>query len=188
MTDLYTEEFNRFYEAYPRKVAKMPAAKAFAKLSPEDQIAARLDVEKRTRANWWSADPKKIPHAATFLNAHRFEDDWSGDMKVRFEAGPQAPRRSTYEPDPRAVKDRWTIFANRVCFRWLMEVGGVDNTDSLAIIKNQTVDEMRDALDEEIAAGNKREAALLMADTLLLRLDQTYKRNKRDKVMASAAR
>lgn len=69
------EEFAGFWNAYPRKVAKQAALKAYRaarKVASLEAIAAGLRAQLpdlRTR------DSHLIPHAATWLNQHRWEDD-----------------------------------------------------------------------------------------------------------------
>ena len=70
--------FDRFWGAYPRKVSKADARKAFAKLNPdadlvEDMLRA-LDWQKRL-PEWTENDGKFIPYPATWLNARRWEDE-----------------------------------------------------------------------------------------------------------------
>lgn len=69
--------FESFWSAYPRKVAKPAALKAWSKAKPTDkQIAAILD-DVRNRHNsdeWQKNDGQFIPHPATYLNQRRWED------------------------------------------------------------------------------------------------------------------
>lgn len=67
--------FDRMWEAYPRKVAKSAARKAWLKLSAEDReraIAAISAFSAKIRAE--RTEEKYIPHAASWLNGRRFED------------------------------------------------------------------------------------------------------------------
>ena len=70
-----TQLFDRFYSAYPRKVSKSPALKAFTKLNPDDNlfdvIMVALEIHKK---NW--TDPQFIPHPSTWLNQRRWEDEF----------------------------------------------------------------------------------------------------------------
>lgn len=65
-------EFGRFWQAYPRKVGKGAAEKAWksalSRASPE-QI---LDAVQRAE---WHGNPRFIPHPATWLNQHRWLDE-----------------------------------------------------------------------------------------------------------------
>jgi len=76
-TDLQNR-FERFYTAYPRKRGKGNALKAFAKLDPDDNLLAKilaaLELQKLS-ADF--ADPKFVPHPATWLNGQRWLDETS---------------------------------------------------------------------------------------------------------------
>ena len=69
--------FVRFWEAYPRKVKKPAAAKAFASFNPtEDLLAVMLAaIAKQKRSVQWNKnDGEFIPHPASWLNDRRWED------------------------------------------------------------------------------------------------------------------
>lgn len=68
--------FNKFWNLYPRKVAKKDAEKAFNRLKPEDREAALKAIP--LHVEYWSlkeTDKDFIPHPATWLNGARFEDE-----------------------------------------------------------------------------------------------------------------
>lgn len=70
--------FDRFWGAYPRKVSKADARKAFAKLNPdaalvEDMLRA-LDWQKHL-PEWTKDGGRFVPYPATWLNARRWEDE-----------------------------------------------------------------------------------------------------------------
>lgn len=66
--------FEDFWQIYPRRKARAAAKRAFDRLNvtPElwDQIVTALEWQKRE----WS-DPRFIPHASTWLNQCRWEDE-----------------------------------------------------------------------------------------------------------------
>jgi hypothetical protein len=70
-----TGNFDEWYSAYPKKVAKEAAAKAYAKaiksIDPDELLAASLprlaELAKR--------EPRYIPHPATWLNSGGWQDD-----------------------------------------------------------------------------------------------------------------
>ena len=70
--------FDEFWQAYPRHVAKQDAAKAFAKLRADDallrRILASLDIAKSS-PDWLKDGGRFIPHASTWLNGKRWEDE-----------------------------------------------------------------------------------------------------------------
>ena len=62
--------FDQFWTLYPRKTSKQSASKAFAKLKDEDQQAAINNISRL-----YSETPVQyVPHAATYLNQGRWED------------------------------------------------------------------------------------------------------------------
>jgi len=73
----YTQEFEDFWSSYPRKEGKAPAFKAWKRLSARDRSAAAADVPKRTtcHSQWLKDNGQFIPHAATYLNQRRWEDE-----------------------------------------------------------------------------------------------------------------
>jgi hypothetical protein len=82
---LYDENaFEAFWKAYPRKVAKVLAAKAWKKLNPPDSLVRSimfaLEMQKRTE-QWQKDGGQFVPHPATWLNQQRWLD----------EIGPAAP-------------------------------------------------------------------------------------------------
>lgn len=74
----YSDEFERAWAAYPRKVGKGAAWKAWAMLHPTKQLAeliiAKVALYKSTK-QWQKDGGQFIPHFATFLNQRRFDDD-----------------------------------------------------------------------------------------------------------------
>ena len=68
--------FDEFWSIYPRKVGRLTAKRSWEKLSQENkQKALEAIVEHR---KYWVAkgtDWEFIPHASTWLNQERFEDE-----------------------------------------------------------------------------------------------------------------
>lgn len=81
-TSAPTEGFDAFWSAYPRKVAKQAALKAWSKLNPGPEllaaILAAIERHKRDVPAWRSGDVQYIPHPATWLNGRRWEDQAGG--------------------------------------------------------------------------------------------------------------
>lgn len=72
------DRFNRFWEIWPKKVAREAARKAWMKLKPDEELAAQIveAVESQKRSSQWIKDNGQfIPHAATWLNGRRWEDE-----------------------------------------------------------------------------------------------------------------
>ena len=69
--------FERFWQAYPRKIAKASAWKAWEKIKPDDLLAERICravAEQSACEQWRKEGGAFIPHAATWLNGKRWED------------------------------------------------------------------------------------------------------------------
>ncbi|MGN1370621.1 MAG: phage replisome organizer N-terminal domain-containing protein [Aristaeellaceae bacterium] len=70
--------FERFWEAYPRKVGKGAAEKSFSKIKPSEELTDIMikAVEAAKRSPQWMKDGGQfIPHPATWLNQKRWEDE-----------------------------------------------------------------------------------------------------------------
>ena len=70
--------FLEFYAAYPRKVARQDAAKAFASqcLGPDDvpSLIAAIKIQSAS-PDWTDSGGRYIPYPATWLNQRRWEDE-----------------------------------------------------------------------------------------------------------------
>lgn len=68
-------DFDAFWTAYPRKVSRPDAVKAWRKLKPPERIAALAALPHHVSA--WErtkTEPQFIPHASRWINARRWED------------------------------------------------------------------------------------------------------------------
>jgi|GEM_PF-2953722 len=68
--------FDEFWMMYPRKVAKAAAKKVWARLTEEQQLQAAKAIANHCQ--YWKAKETAlefIPHAATWLNQERWEDE-----------------------------------------------------------------------------------------------------------------
>lgn len=95
------EDFNRFWQAYPRKVAKQEALRAWKKLKPNEDFVSMLLIalEKFKQSPQWIKDNGQfIPYPATWLNGRRWEE-------VEEQSAQTAPVSYEFDPnDP--YKDR----------------------------------------------------------------------------------
>lgn len=68
--------FDAFWARYPRRVAKVEAQRAWARLTAQDRIAALAALPAHI-AEWERAGTERrfIPHASTWLHQRRFEDE-----------------------------------------------------------------------------------------------------------------
>jgi hypothetical protein len=71
--------FDQFWAAYPRRVGKQDAQKAWAKVKPDSPCWWRLILKaienQKQGADWRKDDGQFIPHPATWLRAGRWLDE-----------------------------------------------------------------------------------------------------------------
>lgn len=70
--------FDSFWKAYPKKVGKGAAEKAFAKAKPDDALTEKMlsAIEAAKRSAQWKKDGGQyIPNPSTWLNQKRWEDE-----------------------------------------------------------------------------------------------------------------
>ncbi|MBR7010022.1 MAG: hypothetical protein IKI02_03805 [Oscillospiraceae bacterium] len=71
------EDFERFWQVYPRKVGKQAARKAFDRVGvPVERLLAALE-RQRADPQWRRENGRYIPHPVTWLNQGRWEDEGS---------------------------------------------------------------------------------------------------------------
>ncbi len=72
------ERFNKFWDAYPKKVSKGIAEKWFIKNNPSDDLVnemiSKIKLLKQTE-QWQTNNGKFIPYPSTWLNAKGWEDE-----------------------------------------------------------------------------------------------------------------
>jgi uncharacterized protein YlbG (UPF0298 family) len=109
--ELYSDDFNAFWSAYPLKKGKKLAAqklKTAKKKNPSPSFITRIieDVKCRSKGHeWLKSQGEFIPHAATYLNQERWNDP---------------------APNVSAIQSRHTGFADRDYSEGLIE-GVADN-------------------------------------------------------------
>lgn len=97
LTDLLDKEypamrvidgFDEFWQAYPKKVAKGDAEKAWKKLKTDllPRILEALDQQKQSLA-WRKDKGQFIPYPATWLNAKQWEDEISTQVQPAKSSG-----------------------------------------------------------------------------------------------------
>lgn len=83
-------EFDGFWKAYPRKVGKLAAMKAYQRartIATAEEIAAGVELYRQHLPE----DIRYVPHAATFLNQGRWMDEYE-QLPVKIE--PPKPQES----------------------------------------------------------------------------------------------
>lgn len=97
--------FDRFWLAYPRKVGKADARKAFTKVKvPVETLLSAIERQKRSE-QWTTENGRFIPNPSTWLNQGRWEDELS---EARERSTANGGYRSTGENQP-ATKRTWDL-------------------------------------------------------------------------------
>lgn len=78
LNELQEKQFDKFWQAYPKKVSKKQAQKSWKKISPSlelfEKILKALEMVKQTE-QWEKDNGKFIPYPATWLNQERWTDE-----------------------------------------------------------------------------------------------------------------
>jgi hypothetical protein len=94
--------FERFWSIYPRKVGKKKAKQAFAKINPQNGMLETMleAIKVQATSDQWTKDGGQyIPHASTWLNGARWQDEG-----VSLESVAEAKRRQAEEEYARRHK------------------------------------------------------------------------------------
>ena len=78
INNIENELFDKFWLVYPRHVNKQAAKKAFEKINPNEELLGIMlnAIEKQKQSAQWNENGGQyIPHPATWLNGHRWEDE-----------------------------------------------------------------------------------------------------------------
>ncbi|HEX9154126.1 MAG TPA: hypothetical protein VF819_01105, partial [Nitrospira sp.] len=70
-----SKEFDSFWASYPRKIGKEAARKAFVKAITKTTAGKIMDGVEQLRIEVAGKDQQFTPHAATWLNAGRWDDE-----------------------------------------------------------------------------------------------------------------
>lgn len=76
-----SSSFDRFWSAYPRKVGKDAARKAFDKRRPDAEMVGAMlaAIAEQSQTHGWIKDGGQfIPHPTTWLNEGRWQDETTG--------------------------------------------------------------------------------------------------------------
>ncbi len=196
MKNNYTESFEKFWSVYPRKTAKFPAFKAWEKQGIEgDAFLPKQiigDIEKRTRLKFWPSDHSKIPHAATWLNQRRWDDEgWEDEIKTREHPhGKFVPSAAEYKPIPDTGPDlsQWEQLLNKMWVRYVRHAGGIatEHVAQALRIKHAVLKEMEPVIAEELADDESKRGEMteMIVNTFLLRLDLGLQLRVRDRVVS----
>lgn len=77
------DNFETFYQAYPRKIGKVNVEKWFNKNKPDEELMNKIltSLEEHKKLKQWQ-DKQFIPYPATWLNQKRWEDELDTNLKV----------------------------------------------------------------------------------------------------------
>jgi len=70
--------FAEFWSLYPRKTAKLAAERAWNRLSPDEDLSSVIQqaiARQRKSEQWTCKGGAFVPHASTWLNGRRWEDE-----------------------------------------------------------------------------------------------------------------
>ena len=83
--------FDSFWSAYPKKVGKEAARKAFLKVDADLAVMLRaIEAQKQSR-QWQEDGGKYIPNPATWLNQGRWEDEITAPSRPSGQTSAEAP-------------------------------------------------------------------------------------------------
>lgn len=108
------DNFDEFWQAYPKKRAKDDAMKAFAKRKPDrdllDQMLKAIETQKRSD-DWLKDNGQFIPYPATWLNDARWMDERTVVYQPSREPDPQLEKikqdRARATPMPKEVREKF---------------------------------------------------------------------------------
>lgn len=87
-----TADFEVFWEAYPNRVAKPAARKAFAKARPKVADVEVLIAAVERQRDWDAWQRGFIPHPATWLNQERWTDEQPQSPKAHVQSRQDRPQ------------------------------------------------------------------------------------------------
>lgn len=93
--------FDAFWAAYPKKVGKGSAEKAWAKIKPTDDLLLTMvsAINQQSKSEQWAKDGGVfIPNPATWLNQQRWLDELPLSAHEKQQSQPQAPAYKEYRP------------------------------------------------------------------------------------------
>jgi DNA replication protein DnaD len=103
-TPSYSQEFERWWQEYPKKVGKGAAWRAWKSRNgsrPDTDQLIEIVRQHRQSAQWQKEGGQFIPNPATWLNQERWEDELSTEQQ---ESGPPKPREVSDEEAARMRK------------------------------------------------------------------------------------
>ena len=107
------DDFDKFWEAYPRKEGKQKAKSAFAKVTVPVQVLLEALDNHKASAQWTKDGGQFIPHPATWLNGQRWQDQMSPASAAR-KGVPMGSTGELGEAELRAIEKMMGMQPNTV--------------------------------------------------------------------------
>lgn len=109
------DRFERFWAAYPKKVGKRDAVKAWGRLHPDDALLTRMlaAIEQQKQSDQWTRDGLAfVPNPSTWLNQERWTDELPKAVPRAKTVAAQQYEQRDYsqdepEPQPAWMMERW---------------------------------------------------------------------------------
>lgn len=78
------KQFGEFWQIYPRKVNKKQAIKKWQKINPDDELLKKIlqSLSTTISTEWKNRDEQYIPHASTWLNNERWNDELEAKQPI----------------------------------------------------------------------------------------------------------
>lgn len=100
LNELQKKQFDKFWQAYPKKVSKKQAQKSWKKINPSlelfEKILKALEMVKQTE-QWKKDNGKFIPYPATWLNQERWTDEINMMQNIKPVIEPKIKIKPVYE-------------------------------------------------------------------------------------------
>lgn len=100
LNELQEKQFDKFWQAYPKKVSKKEAQKSWNKINPSlelfEKILKALEIVKQT-GQWNTDNGKFIPYPATWLNQERWTDEIKMMQDIKPVIEPKLKIKPVYE-------------------------------------------------------------------------------------------
>lgn len=100
LNELQEKQFDKFWQAYPKKVSKKEAQKSWKKINPSlelfEKILKALEMVKQTE-QWKKDNGKFIPYPATWLNKERWTDEINMMQNIKPVIEPKIKIKPVYE-------------------------------------------------------------------------------------------
>lgn len=100
LNELQEKQFDKFWQAYPKKVSKKEAQKSWNKINPSlelfEKILKALEIVKQT-GQWNTDNGKFIPYPATWLNQKRWTDEIKMMQDIKPVIEPKLKIKPVYE-------------------------------------------------------------------------------------------